>query len=224
MTTRGRFVAFEGPEGSGKTTQIERLARALQRSGRETVVTREPGGTAAGERIRALLLDPDAAIEPVAEFLLYAAARAQHVHERIEPALARGAVVLCDRYGASSVAYQGFGRGVDVAWIDTVNERATRGVRPDRTVLLDLPAEQGLGRIAARGATDRLERADLAFHRRVRDGYLALGRERPDWIVVDAARDEASVADDVHRALAPLFGSDAPMSTHGAPDANGVLP
>ncbi len=217
-------MAFEGPEGAGKSTQVARLAAALRRGGRETVVTREPGGTAAGDRIRALLLDPEAAIEPVAEFLLYAAARAQHVHERIAPALARGAVVLCDRYRASSVAYQGFGRGVDTEWIDAVNERATRGLRPDRTVLLDLPVEEGLARIAARGATDRLERSDLDFHRRVRDGYRALAAERRDWIVVDATRDPDAVAGEVARALAPLWPGTPTTHAPEASDVGGVAP
>ncbi|MEX2502368.1 MAG: dTMP kinase [Trueperaceae bacterium] len=201
MTDAGRFVVFEGPEGAGKSTQVERLAHRLRREGREVLTTREPGSTATGDRVRALLLDPDAAIEPVAEFLLYAAARAQLVHERIEPALLRGSDVLCDRFAASSVAYQGYGRGVEVEWIDAVNAHATRGRSPDLTVLLDLPAEEGLARIAARGATDRLERADLAFHRRVRDGYLRLAGTNPGWVVVDARANEETVADAVATAV-----------------------
>ena len=165
MTARGRFLAFEGPEGAGKSTQIDRLAQRLAARGRSVVVTREPGGTPAGDRIRAVLLDPELRVDPLAEFLLYAAARAQHVRERILPALDAGSDVLCDRFAASSVAYQGYGRGLDPAWVEEVNRVATGGLRPDATVLLDLAPDVGLARIAARGATDRLERAVDAFTR-----------------------------------------------------------
>ena len=202
---RGRFVAFEGPEGAGKSTQVARLAVRLRETGREVLATREPGGTPAGDRIRAVLLDPDVAIDPAAEFLLYAAARAQHVVERIEPALARGVTVLCDRFAASSVAYQGHGRGLDPSWVHDVNTRATRGLVPDRTVLLDLPASAGLDRVATRGAADRLERADAAFHERVREGFLAEATRQPGWLVVDAARHEDAVATEIWSLLAPLL-------------------
>ena len=199
----GLFVAFEGPEGAGKSTQVARLARRLKEAGRAVLVTREPGGTPAGDRIRDVVLDPDLEIAPLAEFLLYAAARAQHVEERIRPALERGATVLCDRFAASSVAYQGYGRGLDPAWVRALNERATGGLTPDATVLLDVPSDVGMGRIAARGATDRLERADLPFHRRVRDGFLTEASVHGDWIVVNAAEGESDVADAIWNALRP---------------------
>lgn len=207
MTTRGRFVAFEGPEGAGKSTQIERLAARLAAQGRSVVVTREPGGTAAGDRIRAVLLDPDLRVDPLPEFLLYAAARAQHVRERIAPALGAGSDVLCDRFAASSVAYQGYGRGLDPDWVASVNAVATGGLRPDATLLLDLPADVGLARIAARGATDRLERADLSFHRRVRDGFLRQAASDPTWTVVDASADEDAVAEAIWAAAGGTLAS-----------------
>ncbi len=200
------FIAFEGPEGSGKSTQVARLARRLSHGRREVVVTREPGGTPAGERIRDVVLDADLEVAPLAEFLLYAAARAQHVDERIRPALERGATVLCDRFAASSVAYQGHGRGLDPVWVREINRRATGDLTPDATVLLDVSSDVGMRRIAARGAADRLERADLAFHQRVRDGFLSEASVHGDWIVVNAASDESTVADAVWRALQTRFG------------------
>jgi dTMP kinase len=209
-SARGRFVAFEGPEGAGKSTQVARLARRLRDAGRTAVTTFEPGGTPAGDRIRAVVLDPDLEVDPLTEFLLYAAARAQHVVERIEPALARGEVVLCDRFAASSLAYQGYGRGLDPQWLHAVNARATRGLVPDRTVLLDLPSHAGLARVAERGAADRLERADPAFHERVREGFLTEAARQPGWLVVDAARDVETVAAEVWTELAELLAPDAP--------------
>lgn len=199
---RGTFVAFEGPEGAGKSTQVDRLARRLARMGHLVEVTREPGGTPVGDRIRAVLLDPELTIDPLPEFLLYAAARAQHVRDRIAPALARGAVVLCDRFAASSVAYQGHGRGLDPAWVHEVNARATGGLTPDVTLLLDLPSEDGLARALGRGGADRLERADLSFHRRVRDGFLAEAARQPGWTVIDARASEDAVEAAVWEALA----------------------
>ena len=203
MSPLGRFIVFEGPEGAGKSTQIQRLARRIERSGRRSVTTREPGGTPAADRIRELLLDPDLTIDPLPEFLLYAAARAQHVRERIRPALVAGAVVLCDRFAASSLAYQAYGRGLEPAWVDSVNATATGGLRPDVTILLDLPAEEGLARVATRGASDRLERADDGFHRRVRDGYLRQAESDPSWTVIDARAGEDEVAEAVWAAVAP---------------------
>ena len=213
MPARGVFLTFEGPEGAGKSTQIERLAERLREAGRSVRITREPGGTPAGDRSRAVLLDPALRVDPVAEFLLYAAARAQHVRETIRPALDAGQDVLCDRFADSSVAYQGYGRGLDPAWIDEVNAVATDGLRPDATFLLDLPSEVGLARIAGRGATDRLERADAAFHRRVRDGFLTLARERPGWVVVDADADADAVAERIWSATRAALAGAAEGST-----------
>lgn len=200
------FITVEGPEGAGKSTQVARLARRLAAVRADVVVTREPGGTPAGERIRDVVLDAELEIGPLAEFLLYAAARAQHVSERIRPALDRGATVLCDRFAASSVAYQGHGRGLDPSWVRELNRRATGGLTPDATVLLDVPSEVGMRRIAARGAADRLERADRDFHRRVRDGFLTEASVHGDWLVVNAADDESTVADAIWRALQTRLG------------------
>lgn len=194
---RGLFLVFEGPEGAGKSTQMALLAQRLRAHGRRVETTREPGGTPAGDRIREVLLDPALRVDPLPEFLLYAAARAQHVRERIVPALDAGADVLCDRFAASSVAYQGFGRGLDAGWVAGVNDVATDGLHADATLLLDLPVDAGLARIAARGAPDRLERADRDFHQRVRDGFLRLAAEAPDWTIVDARADEETVAEQV---------------------------
>ncbi|MFO8149470.1 MAG: dTMP kinase [Trueperaceae bacterium] len=203
----GRFIVFEGPEGAGKSTQIARLAARLRAGGHDPLVTREPGGTPAGDRIRGVLLDPDLRVDAATEFLLYAAARAQHVSEVIGPALADGRVVLSDRFAAASVAYQGYGRGLDLDWIHDVNARVTAGLRPDLVVLLDLEPSVGLTRVAARGRPDRLEVAELAFHLRVRDGFTALASAEPDrWRVFDAGEPAATLESRVWRAVAPVLG------------------
>ena len=203
----GRLIVFEGPEGAGKSTQIARLAARLRAGGHDPVVTREPGGTPAGDRIRSVLLDPDLRVDATTEFLLYAAARAQHVAEVIGPALADGRVVLSDRFAAASVAYQGYGRGLDLDWIHDVNARVTAGLRPDLIVLLDLEPSVGLTRVAARGLPDRLEVAELAFHLRVRDGFAALAAAEPDrWRVFDAREPAATLEAQVWRAVAPVLG------------------
>jgi len=182
VTTRGRLIAFEGGEGTGKSTQAERLACALG-----AVLTREPGGTAAGEAVRHLLLDPDVRIDDRAEALLMAAARAQHVDEVIRPALDAGRDVVSDRYVDSSLAYQGYGRGLDLAEVRRLSSWATRGLWPDVVVLLDVPAAESMARRRAIGhAPDRLEAEDEAFHRRVVEGFAALAAADPDrWLVVD---------------------------------------
>jgi dTMP kinase len=191
----GLFIAVEGPEGAGKSSQVRRLTERLRDTHDDVLVTREPGGTPAGDRIREVLLDPALRLDPLAEVLLYAAARSQHVLEVIAPALAEGRVVLSDRFAAATVAYQGFGRGLDLAFVEALNQRATLGHLPDLIVLLDVAPETGLRRIAQRGAIDRLERADLAFHRRVRAGFLAQAQADPSrWHVIDAEADEQHVA------------------------------
>jgi dTMP kinase len=183
----GLFVAFEGPEGAGKSTQLLRLATRLRADGFDPLVTREPGGTPAADRIRDVILDADLRVDPLTEFLLYAASRAQHVVEVIEPALAAGRIVLTDRFTAASVAYQGFGRGIDVAFVRSLNARVTHGLTPDLTLLFDLDPEVGLARVHERGAPDRLEAADLDFHHRVREGFLAQAQDDPEgWLVLDA--------------------------------------
>jgi dTMP kinase len=184
----GLFVTFEGGEGSGKSTQIERLAARVRAHGRDPLVTREPGGTPLAEGVRDLLLDPERTPGPMAEAFLMEAARADLVLRVIRPALAAGRVVLCDRYDDSTVAYQGAGRGLDPDLIARLNHAATGGLRPDLTLLFDLDPEVGLARrSSAPGATNRLDREPLDFYQRVRDAYLALARNEPArFVVLDA--------------------------------------
>jgi dTMP kinase len=205
----GLFVTFEGGEGSGKSTQIARLAARLRSLGGEPVVTREPGGTALAEGIRELLLqrggpppsDPAADPHPnrVSEALLMVAARADLVEKVIRPALAAGRAVLCDRYGDSTLAYQGGGRGLDGTMLAEWNRVATGGLVPDLTLLFDLDPEVGLARRAGvSGSANRLDRESLEFHRRVRARYLELAAAEPSrWLVVDATLPAATLEDTV---------------------------
>ncbi|EYB67849.1 thymidylate kinase [Deinococcus phoenicis] len=196
------FITFEGPEGAGKSTQLARLAARLAEAGVPHLVTREPGGTPLGTRVREVLLDPALSIDPLPEFLLYSASRAQLVAHVIRPALARGEVVVCDRYADSSLAYQGFGRGLGAAFLADLTREVTGGLVPDLTVLLDLDPAVGLSRAASRGAPDRLERADLGFHTRVRGGFLTLAARDPArFLVLDATRDVDALAGDIWRAV-----------------------
>jgi dTMP kinase len=204
VSPTGMLVAFEGPDGAGKSTQIERLAGWLESQNRETLVTREPGGTRLGARLREILLDP--AYEGMAwrtEALLYAADRAQHVAEVIRPALERGTIVISDRYLYSSLAYQGIARGIGVDEVLAVNRWATGGLLPDVVFLLDLSAERAIERSHDRGhAEDRIEREGLAFQERVRDAYHHLSVLYPDrFVVVDAARGPDEVAAEVRQYL-----------------------
>jgi dTMP kinase len=187
--SRGVFITFEGGEGSGKSTQIALLADRLTTAGAEVVRVREPGGTLVGDRVRDLLLDPaHTGLDPRAELLLYEASRAALVAEVIAPALERGAVVLCDRFFDSTVAYQGAGRGLDASMVRTLNAYASAGLTPDVTIVLDIDPVVGLERATGMGA-DRLEAEDVVFHQRVRAGFLALAAEEPDrMVVVDADR------------------------------------
>jgi len=179
------FITFEGIEGSGKTTQQQRLAALLRERGRTVVVTKEPGGTPLADRIRAILLDSASVIDPIAEVFLFAASRRQHTTEVIEPALARGEVVLCDRYADSTLAYQGFGRLIDLDRLRALNDWATDSLKPRITLLYDLPEDTGIRRAVSRNASatadeGRFEAEDLRFHRRVREGYLAMATAEPE--------------------------------------------
>ena len=192
----GLLVSFEGVEGSGKSTQVARLRDYLESQGRAVEVTREPGGTPIGEAIREILLDPrNEAMTGTTELLLYEAARAQHVAQRIRPALEAGRIVLCDRFADSTTAYQGAGRGVAPEVVGRLHEVATEGVWPDLTVVIDVPAEVGLARVTQGGPFDRLEREGLSFHQRVRTGFLRLAEEEPERVkVVDGTRSIDEVA------------------------------
>ncbi len=185
---KGTFITFEGGEGSGKSSQARLLADYLKEKGYDVEVTREPGGTGIGDAIRAILLNPELSeMGNVAELLLLAASRAQNVHQRIKPAVDRGAVVVCDRFIDSTLAYQGYGRDFDLDLLKSLNRLATGGVTPDLTILLDLPPEVGLERSKAldkaeakQGEGDRFEQEDIDFHRRLREGFLELADAEPD--------------------------------------------
>jgi dTMP kinase len=202
MTVRGRFVAFEGVDGCGKSTQVRRIA-AL----RGALATFEPGDTALGLALRAVALDPSVSMTPLAEVLVMAADRAQHVATVIEPALATGVDVVCDRYSGSTLAYQGFGRGVDLDAVRRVVEVATGGLEPDLTVLLDCPPDVTAARRGSRArGDDRFESSDAAFTERVRAGFLELAAASPTWRVVDASQRRDAVDLDVDVALGEVLG------------------
>ncbi len=188
------FITFEGIEGCGKSTQVRLLARRLAENGHRVTVTREPGGCPIADQIRQILLDAgNSAITPLTELLLYAAARAQHVSSVIAPALAAGGIVLCDRFTDATIAYQGYGRNLDMSVIDQLNSLARGDIRPDLTILLDCAPETGLKRAISRinrgrgPREERFELESLQFHQRVREGYLALARQEPArFAVIDA--------------------------------------
>jgi dTMP kinase len=192
---KGTFITFEGIEGSGKSTQIALLANYLTAKGVRHVLTREPGGTLIGDQIRKILLDPaNRALDSAAELLLYAASRAQHLREIIIPALADGANVLCDRFSDATLAYQGYGRGLDIEMIRALDRIVTAGMRPELTLLFDIEAASGIARARGRNnsrgleAEARFENEELVFHERVRQGYLELVAQEPERIqVVDAS-------------------------------------
>ncbi|MFO8151862.1 MAG: dTMP kinase [Thioalkalivibrio sp.] len=193
---RGRFITFEGIEGAGKSTQLERLLRRFAGNGPEVVVTREPGGTALGERLRDLLLDPSiGTMAAETELLLIFAARAEHLRRCIEPALARGAWVFCDRFTDASFAYQGAGRGLGMDRVAALEDWLQGDLRPDLVLLFDVPPRLGLERALSRGKRDRMENEDLAFFERARAAYLERARLRPRrYRVIDGALDVDSVA------------------------------
>jgi dTMP kinase len=206
------FITFEGPEGSGKTTQIDLLYRALCAKGYQVLKTREPGGTAIGDEIRAVLHDVrNTAMLPPTEVLLYSASRAQIVGQLIRPALAQGKIVLCDRYADSTIAYQGYGHGLDLVMLRTITKFATQGLRPDLTFYLDLPVEDGLQRkqqafAAGESELNRMDRKEMDFHQRVREGYLELAADEPDrWIILDASQAIDDVYAQIRENIEALF-------------------
>jgi dTMP kinase len=219
FSKHGIFVVFEGGEGAGKSTQVDRLAATLQAEGRDVAVTREPGATDVGSRIRSLVLDPDGSPSPRAEALLYAADRAHHVATVVRPAMARGAVVISDRYVDSSLAYQGAGRTLPVNEISWLSSWATGGLKPDLVVLLDVEPSVGLSRAAARGeGADRLEAESQTFHERVRYAFLDLAAADPKrYLVLDAARSPDEIAALVAARVRGILAADdahlAPLST-----------
>ncbi|MEW6181208.1 MAG: dTMP kinase [Chloroflexota bacterium] len=184
------FITLEGPEGSGKTTQISRLADHLREQGYRVLTLREPGGTPISEQVRAVLMNlANTAMHPRTEILLFLAARAQLVEEVIRPALAQGEIVLCDRYADSTLAYQGYGHGVDLETLRQLLQFATGGLRPDLTFLLDVDPLVGLRRKQKEGEWNRMDAYDAEFHRRVREGYLQLAQAEPQrWVIVDASQ------------------------------------
>jgi dTMP kinase len=205
---RGSFIVLEGPDGSGKSLQARLLAQRLRERGLTVTLSREPGGTELGEQVRHIVNDPGPTLRgPKADVMLYTAARAQHVDEVIRPALDRGEVVVCDRYHTSTMAYQGYGSGMDLELLARIQEWATSGLHPDLVVLLDVSPQTGLDRRAA-GEADQLTRwedearFDLDFHTRVREGYLEMARADPHhWVVIDGGGTVEDVAGAVERAV-----------------------
>lgn len=203
----GFFLTFEGPDGAGKTTQMKMLGERLAGLKKIVVYTREPGGTSISEEIRKILLNPsNSKMVDRTEALLYAAARAQHVEEFIRPALAEGKIVLCDRFVDSTLAYQGFGRGIKLEFLRAVNEMAVAGVLPDLTVILDIDPVKGLTRITrdrnlqSGEERDRIELEHTGFHKRVREGFLSIARAEPRRCrVIDAGGDPKAVHEDIFR-------------------------
>ena len=192
------FITFEGIEGCGKSTQAKLLCESLIDRGFSVVFTREPGGTPAAEELRSFLLKPrNERFPPFAELSIYEAARAFHVENLIKPSLSEGAVVICDRFTDSTLAYQGYGRGIDLSLVERLNREATGGLKPDLTVLIDLPVEEAFKRISDRGK-DRMEQEDLEFHERVRQGFLKIAEKEPErFLIVDGRKTVEEIHEEV---------------------------
>lgn len=207
------FITFEGVEGSGKTTQIQRLKKHLIQKDIPCKVTREPGGCPISEKVRKILLNPDhREMAPLTELLLYEAARAQHVKEVIEPFLKKGGVVLCDRFSDATIAYQGYGRNMDLRWIERLDHFSSHGIKPDVTFLLDCPSEVGLKRALKRNRAlrqekeERFEKEKIQFHQRVRKGYLALSKKEPHRVkIIDTRVGEERVFEKIREIVDNLI-------------------
>lgn len=210
------FITFEGPDGSGKTTQIHLLRAYLQEQGFAVCQTREPGGTPIGDQIRQVVhATANTKIQSTTEILLYSASRAQLVAQVIRPALARGQIVLCDRYAESTLAYQGYGRGLDLVTLQTITAFATGELRPDLVVYLDIPVSEGLHRKRHAHETEdkewnRLDQEPLDFHQRVRQGYLHLAEKEPErWLILDARRPVEAIQQEIRQAVLSRLTVDA---------------
>lgn len=198
----GFLITFEGPEGSGKSVQSQALARFLEEQGYPVVWTREPGGTPLGQQVRGMIFQHSQQLDPWAEVFLFLADRAQHTAQVLLPALQQGRVVICDRFTDSTLAYQGFGRGLDLKYLRKLNLLATQGLQPDLTILLDIEVEAGLQRRAHSREWNHFDARQLEFHRRVRQGYLQLAREEPRrWVVVSGQGDKDQVQQRIREAV-----------------------
>jgi dTMP kinase len=202
------FITFEGGEGCGKSTQARALHRRLKQLAIPALITREPGGTLLGQKLRRWLKwAQDSGISPLTELLLFNAARSQLVSEVLKPNLDKGKTVICDRYADSTTAYQGYGRGLDRETVRTINKAATQGLEPDLTILLDISPEAGLARKSSQ-RQDRFEQEAVAFHRRVREGYLRLAEAEPRrWLVIDATKDKEGIAQIIWKKVISIISS-----------------
>lgn len=202
------FITFEGPEGSGKSTQLPRLAQFLEESGYSVVKTREPGGTKIGDQIREVLMRMEnTELHPRTEILLFLAARAQLVEELIRPSLQEGKIILCDRYGDSTLAYQGYGHGLNLDDLRAMLQFATGGLKPDLTILLDIDVLTGLKRKKIKAEWNRIDAFELSFHERVREGYHILAAQEPDrWKIVDAAQNPEQVQKEIRAIVLDALG------------------
>ena len=216
QTEKGLFIVIEGPDGSGKTTQVELLADALARSGREYLITREPGGTAIGEQIREVILNPkNTGMSDVAEMLLYAAARAQLMKEVIVPALEAGKIVICDRFVDSSLVYQGIARGIGIETVRAVNAPGIGDYKPEPVFFLDLPEETGILRKKGQKELDRMEQESMDFHHMVAEGYRRILGDRDDVVRIDARMS----VEDIHEIIMKCIRS----RLNEGPDAGGGI-
>lgn len=203
---KGLFISFEGPDGSGKTTQIDMLREYIKREGYDILLTREPGGTKISEKIREVTLDPEnKEMGDVCEVLLYAASRAQHVHELIGPALDAGKVVICDRFVDSSIVYQGYARGLGEDMVSQINDFAIQGRKPDVTFLITVPAEVGIKRKNKDGQLDRLEQEDILFHKKVCEGYNRLKGREDRIINIDGTLEKNEIHDIIIETIKKLL-------------------